>query len=183
MHLIVGRFFLSNWLTHLTQIVSPKVIRKPLLFVQRTSFLPERRWNSLTFNVVELKFWVWWVRKFYIKKTFPSPHQRIIGFSFYGDTNSDHSKRKGYFNGIQANLELIPKFYPGWTIRLYLDLDKTNELLNEICDLACNDSNIDLCDVKNLPGTPFIDAAEIFPRNWRFFPTLDPQVYIRFLIL
>ena len=82
MHLIVGRFFLSNWLTHLTQIVSPKVIRKPLLFVQRTSFLPERRWNSLTFNVVELKFWVWWVRKFYIKKLFLVLIKELLAFLF-----------------------------------------------------------------------------------------------------
>jgi hypothetical protein len=120
----------------------------------------------------------------FVEKTTPSPHQRVIGFSFYGDTNSDHSKMRGYFNGIQANLELIPKFYPGWTIRLYFDLSKTDKLLNEICELACDDSNIDLCDVKKLPGTPLVDATEIFPMNWRFFPTLDPQViYVKYWII
>jgi len=34
----------------------------------------------------------------------------------------------------------------------------------------------DICDARNLPGTPMIDASEVFPMNWRFFPTLDPQV-------
>ena len=69
-------------------------------------------------------------------------------------------------------------------MRLYLDLSKTDPILNDICDLACNDTNIDLCDVKKLPGTPLVDATEIFPKNWRFFPTLDPQVtYFRFLII
>ena len=69
-------------------------------------------------------------------------------------------------------------------MRLYLDLSKTDQILNDICDLACNYTNIDLCDVKNLPGTPLVDATEIFPMNWRFFPTLDPQViYVRFLII
>ena len=27
-----------------------------------------------------------------------------------------------------------------------------------------------------LPGTPVTDASKIFAMNWRFFPTLDPQV-------
>ena len=69
-------------------------------------------------------------------------------------------------------------------MRLYLDLSKTDQILNDICNLACDDANIDLCDVKNLPGTPLVDATEIFPMNWRFFPTLDPQViYVIFLII
>ena len=49
--------------------------------------------------------------------------------------------------------------------------------LNDICDLACNDNNIDICEIKKLPGTPFIDATDVFAMNWRFFPTMDPQVY------
>ena len=54
---------------------------------------------------------------------------KVIGFSFYGDVNSDRSKRKGYFEGILANLKLIPKFYPGWTMRLYHDLNGNDPLL------------------------------------------------------
>ena len=27
-----------------------------------------------------------------------------------------------------------------------------------------------------LPGTPMSNATFVFPMNWRFFPTRDPQV-------
>ena len=30
--------------------------------------------------------------------------------------------------------------------------------------------------LRDLPGTPVTDVGTIFPMNWRFFPTLDPQV-------
>ena len=105
------------------------------------------------------------------------PHQKIIAFSFYGDINSDRYKMKGYFQGIAGNLKLIPKFYPGWIMRLYYDLDKNDPVLNDICELACSDNNIDICEIKQLPGTPFVDATDVFAMNWRFFPTMDPQVY------
>jgi hypothetical protein len=29
---------------------------------------------------------------------------------------------RGYFEGIEGNLRILPHHYPGWTIRLYLDL-------------------------------------------------------------
>ena len=103
-------------------------------------------------------------------------HQKIVGFSFYGDVNSDYSKKKGYFEGIIGNLELMPKFYPGWVMRLYYDLDQTDPVLQDLCQLACTHSNIDICNAKHLPGNPFVDASRVFPMNWRFFPTLDPQV-------
>lgn len=48
--------------------------------------------------------------------------------------------------------------------------------VQELCDLACNNSLLDLCYTKQLPGTPMVDAHKVFPMNWRFFPTLDPQV-------
>ena len=50
--------------------------------------------------------------------------------------------------------------------------------MSELCDLACSNSHLDLCNVRSLPGTPVKDARKIFAMNWRFFPTLDPQVDI-----
>ncbi len=52
--------------------------------------------------------------------------QKVVGFSFYGDLNSDKMKIKGYFEGIVGNLELMRTFYPGWTMRLYFDLDDSH---------------------------------------------------------
>ena len=83
---------------------------------------------------------------------------------------------KGFFEGIIGNLKLIPKFYPGWIMRLYTDLDRNDPKLKEICDIACSDNNIDICLVDKLPGTPTTNATNVYARNWRFFPTLDPQV-------
>ena len=40
--------------------------------------------------------------------------------------------------------------------------------------MACNDSNIDLCYVKDIPALG--DVSKVFAMNWRFFPVLDPQV-------
>ena len=37
---------------------------------------------------------------------------------------------------------------------------------------------MDLCDIQRLPGTPMSNATFMFPMNWRFLPTLDPQVNI-----
>ncbi len=102
--------------------------------------------------------------------------QKIVGFSFYGDINSNIAKVKGYFEGIGENLKLMPTRYPGWIMRLYFDLDKKDPVLHELCKLACNDSNLDICDAANLPGIPMKNATEVFAMNWRFFPTLDPQV-------
>jgi len=47
-----------------------------------------------------------------------------------------------------------------------------------LCKLACNDSNLDIFDTANLPGIPMKNATDMFAMNWRFFPTLDPQVRV-----
>jgi hypothetical protein len=74
------------------------------------------------------------------------------------------------------NLELLPVHYPDWVMRIYTDLEKSDPRFEDLCSLACQNPNLDICDVKNLPGTPLVDATKVFARNWRFFPSLDPQV-------
>ena len=49
-------------------------------------------------------------------------------------------------------------------------------LFQDLCNLACANTNIDLCNVRQLPGKPMPNAIKIFPMNWRWFPTMDPQV-------
>ena len=78
---------------------------------------------------------------------------------------------------------LMPVIYPGWTARLYVDLDPNSSIMNQLCKLACFNEIIDLCQVGTLPGVPRKDARKVFPRIWRFFPTLDPQVRITFLFV
>ena len=63
-------------------------------------------------------------------------------------------------------------------MRLYYDLDQSDELMGRLCELACNNSHLDLCYVRQLPGNPVRDASDIFPMTWRFLPPLDPQVSV-----
>jgi hypothetical protein len=104
-------------------------------------------------------------------------NQKVVSFSFYGNTASkEHQKRK-YFQGIKENLAAMVALYgPGWTMRLYVDLELSDPVLVKLCHLACQNCNLDICQAAHLPGTPVRDARELFPMLWRFFPTLDPQV-------
>ena len=108
------------------------------------------------------------------------PNQKVISYVFYGDSNSKNHKTRRYFEGIKSNLELMKELYgSSWIMRLYYDLDPADqELMAQLCDLACVDPQLDLCNVRSLPGTPVEDASNMFAMNWRFFPTLDPQVDI-----
>ncbi len=63
-------------------------------------------------------------------------------------------------------------------MRLYFDMNEEDQISEKFCKLFCQNSNLDLCDVRNLPGTPMVDAKKVFPMIWRFFPTLDPQVKV-----
>ena len=68
----------------------------------------------------------------------------------------------------------MPKYYPGWILRLDVYYESTDVTLRKLCNLACNYkySNLDICHVKQLPGSiPFKDASKVFAMNWRFFPT------------
>ena len=94
--------------------------------------------------------------------------QKVIGFSFYGDSSSKLSKFRKYFQGIKDNLALVPKYYKGWTVRLYYDLPEEDDRLKDLCEVACNDPNIDLCYVRQIPS--FGDISKVFAMNWRFFP-------------
>ena len=100
--------------------------------------------------------------------------QKVIGFSFYGNPNSSKGKQRKYFQGIEDNLSLVPLHYPNWTVRVYYDLETDDPVLDNLCQLTCSNPNIDICHVRNNPSSG--DISKIFAMNWRFFPTLDPQV-------
>ena len=76
--------------------------------------------------------------------------------------------------GIADNLDLVPRHYPGWVIRVYYDLEPEDPELRRLCDLACSNPSLDICHVRNNPASG--DISQIFAMNWRFFPTLDPNV-------
>ena len=81
-------------------------------------------------------------------------------------------------------------------MRLYYDINQDDDLMETLCEIACEYDNLDLCYIRwshhcyinqsmeneqtgrELPGTPEMDVSEMFPMNWRFLPTLDPQVHL-----
>ena len=103
-------------------------------------------------------------------------HQKIVSFSYFTPKDAEFGKKKGFYVGIKGNLQKMEQFYPGWIMRLYHNMDQNDPMLKDVCNLVCQNSNFDICDVKDLPGNPFTDGSKIFPTIWRFFPTLDPQV-------
>ena len=102
------------------------------------------------------------------------PHQKIIGFSFYTNKDTSLHKARKYFQGITDNLKQIPELYPGWILRLYYDMEPDHPLMETLCQVACENSNIDLCYVRDIPASG--DISAIFAMIWRFFPCLDSQV-------
>jgi len=64
-----------------------------------------------------------------------------------------------------------------WSMRVYYTLDGNNpSTMAFLCRLACANPALDLCPASSLPGNPRVNLINMFPRNWRFLPTLDPQV-------
>jgi len=101
--------------------------------------------------------------------------QKVIGFSFYDNPkNPNKAKERKYFQGIEANLNLVSKHYPGWLVRVYYDLTPDSETMKSLCQLACNQPSLDICHVRSIPSNG--DISKVFAMNWRFFPLLDPQV-------
>ena len=43
--------------------------------------------------------------------------QKIVGFSFYGNSKSEKHQGKKYFEGIVNNLKAMETYYPGWIMR------------------------------------------------------------------
>ena len=53
-------------------------------------------------------------------------NQKVVGFSFYGDSSSELHQFRKYFDGIEENLRLVRSHYgPDWSMRLYYDLETT----------------------------------------------------------
>lgn len=104
--------------------------------------------------------------------------QKVVSYAFYTNTmnRANKEKRRHYLQGIRINLDLVTKYYPGYVMRLYIEVDPDDPTLAELKGLEQNSTNFDLCDIRNLPGTPMTNARMVFPMVWRFFPTMDPQV-------
>ena len=51
--------------------------------------------------------------------------------------------------GIRENVKLIDRFYNrSWVMRLYYDINQTDDLMETLCDIACEFDTLDLCFVR-----------------------------------
>ena len=72
----------------------------------------------------------------------------------------------------------MKQFYPGWVMRLYYyKSDVTATTLSGLCDLACADPSLDLCDAADNPRLG--DMQILHPQMWRFMPAVDVQASCR----
>ena len=110
-----------------------------------------------------------------------SSGQKIVSFSFFKNSHHQSHKMNLFLDGIKRNLDVMPMLYPGWIMRVYINLDVNDPTLADLHKLISSDPNIDLCDVKNLPRIQTKNASDIFGSNWRFLPALDPQVRLSLL--
>ena len=81
-------------------------------------------------------------------------HVKILSIRNYLDVNifAFYSKARGYEEGIKENLEMMPKLYPGWIMRLYTNYNITDQMFGKLCNLACHYPFLDICHVEDLPG-------------------------------
>eukprot|EP00096_Caligus_rogercresseyi_P007457 TRINITY_DN25318_c0_g1_i1.p1 TRINITY_DN25318_c0_g1~~TRINITY_DN25318_c0_g1_i1.p1 ORF type:complete len:364 (-),score=14.41 TRINITY_DN25318_c0_g1_i1:7-1098(-) len=106
------------------------------------------------------------------------PGQKVIGFTFYEpDSNNTDKSHRDYFEGIAENLRLMKEFYPGFIMRLYFQAHE-EDAMRRLCDLACLNPHLDLCDASQVPKLG--DSTILYPLLWRFLPVLDKQVDIFF---
>ena len=56
---------------------------------------------------------------------------------------------KPTFSGIRENVKLVDKFYnKSWVMRLYYDIDQEDDLMDTLCEIACEYDTLDLCFVR-----------------------------------
>ena len=46
----------------------------------------------------------------------------------------------------------------------------------KLCEVACANNNLDLCDMADIDGDFDIDLNNVVPTVWRFLPMADPKV-------
>ncbi|CAL4106172.1 unnamed protein product, partial [Meganyctiphanes norvegica] len=77
--------------------------------------------------------------------TLRGPGQYVASYSLYGDFHNE------YHNGVQHVVKQVGNKYPGWIMRLYHDLDITEEHKRKwLCNLACQNPHLDLCNIRNI---------------------------------
>ena len=74
--------------------------------------------------------------------------QKVVAFTYFEGKTFDKSQRN-YLEGIEINLNAILQLLGSdWVMRLYYEVQESHSNLEHICQIACHNSNLDLCNVK-----------------------------------
>ncbi len=96
--------------------------------------------------------------------TFRGAGQKVLAYSFYGDSSKSDRVRTHYLEQIQDRASEIASRYPGWLMRVYFSLDEKDTISQSaICDIWCTNQHVDLCDVSNLPDPKLGDLKSQQP--------------------
>ena len=95
--------------------------------------------------------------------------QKTVSFSFFEKDDEFKTRRIGkkmieknvnrvFFDGLKTNLNLLPKFYPNWTIRIYHDIHEEDPLSEVFHEITQTYNYVDFCNVRHvsnhiLPGS------------------------------
>ncbi|ODM91874.1 hypothetical protein Ocin01_14808 [Orchesella cincta] len=111
--------------------------------------------------------------------TFHGPQQRVISYSLFRSKEKGERKswkEKLWKRGLTNNLQSMRKYFPGWVIRVYSDLDDDEF----ICELRCGNLELFWCDIRKIKSYGDL-SSQMDSRTWRFLPLGDPTVDV-FLI-
>jgi len=113
-----------------------------------------------------------------IKSDLRGPHQKIVALSIYGTTskfsnNPMYSWDTHILQFLEPLANEVKLLLPSWTIRVYVDFTGTTKSQR---DFLYKFSNVDVCNITNLP----LFGSSIFTylpgKMWRFLPIFDPYV-------
>ena len=101
------------------------------------------------------------------------------GFTFYEpvkeENGTEDKSHRHYFQGIKENLQLIKEKYGSdWIVRVYYQVNADSPVMKKLCDLACTEPSLDLCEAQKNPRLG--NATLLYPLIWRFLPVIDVNV-------
>jgi hypothetical protein len=104
--------------------------------------------------------------------------QKIIAISIYGTTskfsnNPMYSWNTSILPFLESLANEVKLLLPSWIIRVYVDFTGSTKFQQ---DLLYNFSNIDVCDMSNIPMFGSSLLTYLPGRLWRFLPVFDPYV-------
>ncbi len=106
------------------------------------------------------------------------PHQKVIAISIYGSAskhtdNPMFSWDTSILPFLKPLANEVKELLPSWIIRVYIDFTGSTQSQR---DLLYSYSNIDVCDINDLPMFGSSLVAYLPGKMWRFVPIFDPFV-------